>query len=472
MTQFLIYLLTAAYIATIAGIILVIVAGNRNPLKTIPWVILLIFAPVVGLVLYIFFGQDLRRRRFISRRTYKRIMFYSLPSHVRRGEQPVPAPYRPLATLLANTAHAVPFYGSRLTHYGTGSSMMEALLERIDRARHHIHVLYYIFDDDATGRRLQQALIRKAREGVEVRVLYDDVGCNGVKSSFFEQMREAGAEVRAFLEVKFSMLTDKVNYRNHRKIVVIDGRTGFFGGMNIADRYVSGTAWGRWRDCFFEVEGKGVYGLQSAFLVDWSTVSGTPADASRFFPEAEDHTDSLIQFATGGPFGQWRSLLLAANAAIAGARRSIRIQTPYFLPTEGLNAALQTAALSGIEVHLMLPEQSDSRLIDRAVHSFIDDMVRSGVRVWFYTAGFLHAKMLLIDDELSIVGSANMDFRSFEHNFEINAFVYDRAFNARMQEVFAEDLRSCRPVVPSVWLHRPRLQRLGESVMRLFSPLL
>ena len=473
MPQLVTYALFAIYVATIIGIILVIIAGNRNPLKAIPWVLLLIFAPGVSLVFYFFFGQDLRRKRFISRRTYKRIMVYSLPTHVRRSGAPIPEAYQPIATMLGNVAHATPFHGSRISFYGNGAAKMEALLEEIGKARDHIHILYYIFCDDETGRRLQEALIRKAQEGVKVRVLYDDVGCNRVKKRFFQQMRDAGIEVYPFLAVRFAMFTDKVNYRNHRKIVVIDGKVGFIGGMNIADRYVKGPAWGGlWRDNHFKIEGKGVYGLQSAFLLDWSTVDTTRIDTNGLFPELEDFTESTLQVVTSGPFGQWRTFMQAEMVAIANAKRSIRIQTPYFLPTEGLNTLLQTAALGGVKVELMLPKRSDSRFVEKAMHSFIDDMVRSGVRVYFYTGGSLHAKLLIVDDELTIVGSANMDFRSFEHNFESNMFVYDRDFNERMRTVFQDDLDFCERIIPHRWLRRPRLQRLGESFLRLFSPLM
>ena len=330
---------------------------------------------MVGLVFYFFFGQDLRRKRFISRRTYKRIMLYSLPTHVRRSETPIPEPYQPIATMLGNVAHATPFYGSRLTFYGNGAEKMKALLEAIEEARDHIHILYYIICDDETGRTLQQALIRKAQQGVKVRLMYDDVGCSGVKKAFFQQMRDAGIEVYPFLEVRFAMFTDKVNYRNHRKIAVIDGKVGFIGGMNIADRYVKGPAWGGlWRDNHFKIEGKG--GLRtpvslSARLVD------RRIDASRYdgaLPRTGDYTESTLQVVTSGPFGQWRSFMQAEMVAIANAKRSICIQTPYFLPTEGLNTLLQTAALGGIQVQLMLPKRSDSRLVEKAMHSFIDDM--------------------------------------------------------------------------------------------------
>ena len=471
MQQILTYTFLVLYSVTILGIVLVIITDNRNPLKTLPWIIVLVLAPVVGLVFYFFFGQNLSKQRIISRRMRKRITLQLEEAEHAAGPE-IPKAYRPLARLLRTTSHAVPLYGSRITPYTDGSSKMEALLGEIARARHHIHLQYYIFCDDETGRRLRDALVEKARQGVHVRILYDDVGCSGVSKSFFEGMRREGIEVHAFLHVKFPRFTSKVNYRNHRKIVVIDGRVGFFGGMNIADRYVKGPGWGVWRDSHFKVEGKGVYGLQSAFLVDWSTVERVHLDTSKFFPEADNYTSSTMQFATSGPLGPWRTLLQGIMTAIAGARRSICIQTPYFLPTEGLNSLLQTAALGGIDVQLMLPERSDSRIIDKAVHSFIDDMLRAGVKVYFYTKGFLHAKMLIVDDLLTVVGSANMDFRSFEHNFEINAFVYGQDFNTAMRRVFDEDLRSCRRLIPSEWLRRPLPQRLSESFMRLFSPLL
>ena len=472
MQQFLTTFFVVVYALTILGVILVIITGNRNPLKTIPWVIVLILAPVVGLVFYFFFGQDLRKQKIISRRTYKRLMMHPMHDTLRRERGRVPAPYVPLSNLLININHAEVLPGSRLTPYTDGRSKIEALLREIDAAKHHIHLQYYIFRDDRTGCRVQEALIRKAREGVRVRVLYDDVGNSGVKEEFYERMRREGIEIHAFLHVKFPMFTSKVNYRNHRKVAVIDGRVGFIGGMNIANRYVDGPGWGVWRDTHFKVEGKGVYGLQSAFLIDWAATNKTLLSDPSFYPPAEEYNASALQVATSGPFGPWRTLLQAFTFAIANAKRRIFIQTPYFLPSEGLNTALQTAALGGIDVRLMLPERSDSKAVDRAVHSFIDDMVRAGVKVFFYTAGFLHAKLLVIDGTLTAIGSANMDFRSFEHNFEINAFAYDEDFAQRMERIFEDDLKDCKPLVPQQWFRRPRRLRLAESFMRMFSPLL
>lgn len=459
------------YTLTIAGVLLVIITDNRNPLKTLPWILLLILAPGVGLVVYFFFGQNLSKQRIISRRMRKRITT-QLEEVDSVGAPALAEHHLPLSRLLRQTALAVPLYGSRITPYVDGASKMEALLEAIAAARHHIHVQYYIFCDDRTGRRLRDALVAKAREGVEVRVLYDDVGCVRVGKSFFEGMRAAGIEVCSFLHVRFPLFTSKVNYRNHRKIVVIDGVVGFLGGMNIADRYVYGCAQGVWRDTHFRVEGSGVAGLQASFLSDWSATTKRCVAGAAYYPAADRFADDIMQVVASGPFGKWRTLLQADSFAVSRAVRRVWIQTPYCLPSDALNMALQEAALAGVDVRLMLPGRSDSRVVDLAGRSYLDDLMKAGVRIAFYTPGFLHSKLLIVDDDLAVIGSANMDFRSFEHNFEISAFVYDRDFNARLSAIYEDDLCRCRMLTPGEWFNRPRSQRWAESFMRVFSPLL
>lgn len=460
------------YCITIIGLIAVIITENRNPLKTIPWVIVLLLAPGVGLFFYFFFGQDNRKQRIISRHAYKRIKKHPQEHTFPPDRCSVPETYKPLSTLLSNSNQAPLLYGTQISIYTNGTDKFKALLEAIQGAKHHIHIQYYIFCDDEIGRKVREALIQKAKEGVKVRVLYDDVGCWNVKDRFFKEMKKAGIEVYAFLQVVFPIFTSKVNYRNHRKIVVIDGKIGFMGGMNIADRYNKGTNWGTWRDSHFKFVGKGVLGLQSAFLVDWYVASKQLIDDASYYPQSQIADDNIMQIITSGPVGPWRTLLQATIFAIANAKKSIYIQTPYFLPTEGLNQALQTAALGGIDVRLMLPKRSDTRTVNMATHSFIDDMVKAGAKVYFYKPGFLHAKLLVIDDNLTDIGSANMDFRSFEHNFEINAFIYQSKFAQEMKKVFLNDMQNCEQLIPSLWLKRPLKQRIAESFMRLFSPLL
>ena len=470
--QLLSLLFLLLYSLAIVGVMLVIITDNRNPLKSLPWIVVLLLAPVVGLVCYFIFGQNLSKRRIISRRTRRRI-HTRLESAASADCPRIPEQWQPLSELLVRTSQAVPLYGSRVAAYTAGGDKMEALCEAIAGAREHIHLQYYIFDDDRTGTALRDLLMHKAQEGVEVRILYDDVGCARVKKSFFEEMRRHGIDVRPFLHVKFPRFASKVNYLNHRKLAVIDGRIGFLGGMNIADRYVDGPGWGCWRDNHFRVEGGCVAALQASFLSDWSATTKQAVTDARYYPPLEHFPDgAALQLVAGGPFGKWRALLQGESYAVANARRRIWIQTPYYIPSEVLDTTLQEAALAGRDVRLMLPERSDAPMVHLASHSFLDDMLRAGVKIFSYRPGFLHAKLLIVDDDLTVIGSANMDFRSFEHNFEANAFVYDRAFTARMAAIFEADQRVCSPITPAEWFRRPWRRRLAESCMRLFAPLM
>ena len=264
--------------------------------------------------------------------------------------------------MLANTNQSSLLYGTQITIYTNGTDKFKDLLEEIQKATHHIHIQYYIFCDDEIGKQVQQLLIKKVKEGVKVRVLYDDVGCWHVPNRFFEEMREAGIEVRSFLKVRFPLFTSKVNYRNHRKIVVIDGHIGFVGGMNLAERYMRGFSWGIWRDTHLLLEGKAVHGLQTAFLLDWYFVDRTLITSTRYFPKIENYGTSLAQIVTSEPVGPWKDIMQGLAISISSAKKYFYIQTPYFLPTEAVLVAMQTAALSGVDVRLMLPMRADNRL--------------------------------------------------------------------------------------------------------------
>ena len=331
---------------------------------------------------------------------------------------------------------------------------------------------YYIFEDDKLGNRVKEVLLRCARRGIQIRILYDDVGCWSVKKRFFKEMQDAGIAVRPFLEITFPQLASRINYRNHRKITVIDGKIGYIGGMNIADRYVEGTKWGTWRDTHLRIEGPAVRGLQLLFAVDWSYECKEVLSDSRFFPPVADKGKSGIQIAPGGPIGEWSNIAMLFLKAITNAKKNVYIQTPYFLPTESLVKALQTAALAKVDVRLMIPERSDSTVLRFASFSYITEMLRAGVKVYFYQPGILHSKTIIIDDELCSVGSTNFDFRSFEHNFEANAFIYDREVNSEMKRIFLEDQQQCRRIIQHYWRHRPLYQKGIESIMRLLSPVL
>ncbi|MDR0938309.1 MAG: cardiolipin synthase [Mediterranea sp.] len=460
------------YFGLVLGTIVVIILDNRNPVKTIAWILVLLFLPVVGLVFYFFFGRDRRRERVIERKSYNRLLKKPMTEYLAQESSDTPHEYMRLIKLFQQTNQSFPFDGNRVEVYTDGYSMLRALMRELRRAKRHIHLEYYIFEDDAVGRMVRDTLIEKALQGVEVRVIYDDVGCWNVPNRFFEEMLGAGIEVRSFLKVRFPLFTSRVNYRNHRKIVVIDGVVGFVGGMNLAERYVKGVGWGVWRDTHILLEGKAVHALQTAFLLDWYFVDRTLITASRYFPNTGAKGEALAQIVTSEPVGPWRDIMQGLTMAISGAQKYFYIQTPYFLPTEQVLAAMQTAALAGVDVRLMMPERSDSRLIHAASRSYLADVMQAGVKVYFYKKGFLHSKLMVSDDQLATVGSTNLDFRSLEHNLEVNAFVYGTPTAVEMKEIFLRDQHDCTQVFLKKWMKRSWRQKVVESAVRLLAPLL
>ena len=462
-------IVSSMFLLAVVATIIVVVLENRNPVKTLAWVLVLSFLPVVGLVLYFFFGRDVRKEKLISRRGYFRLNKYPLAEYYERksGED-----RHQLMRFFRKVNGSLPFDGNAVDIYTTGYRMLSDLLKAIDGARHHIHLQFYIFEDDAVGRLVRDALIRKVKEGVEVRLLYDDVGSWKVKQEFFEQMRVGGVETRGFLKVRFPMFTSKVNYRNHRKVVVIDGCIGFVGGMNIAMRYLKGVSWGEWRDTHIRIEGCAVYGLQVSFLTDWYAADHSLITSSQYYPEIPVCGESSVQIVTSNPIGGGASIMQGLLVAITNSRKYFYIQTPYLLPTEPILLALKTAALGGVDVRIMIPERADSRITHLATLSYLDELMACGVRIYRYKKGFLHSKLMVSDDTVSTVGSTNMDFRSFEHNFEVNAFMYDYGTAIRMKEIFLADQKDAELLQLKEWRLRPWYQKVKESVIRLFAPLL
>ena len=461
------------FLLAVVATIVVVVMDNRNPFKTLAWVLVLVFLPVVGLILYFFFGQDTRRERLISKKGFKRLTKYPmLEFQMQESFKASEEKQHQLIRFFQRVNLALPFEGNSIKVFQDGSSMLQALLGAIKSAQHHIHIEFYIFEDDAVGRLVKDALIDKACEGVEVRVLYDDVGCWKVPHLFYDEMREAGIEARGFLKVRFPRFTSKVNYRNHRKLVIVDGRIGFIGGMNLAERYVKGVTWGIWKDVMMQVEGKAVYGFQTAFLTDWYATDHSLITSSSYFPPMEDKGTSLMQVVTSDPVGEWRDIMQGLLIAITSAQKYVYIQSPYLLPTESILLALKTAAAAGVDVRIMIPEKSDSRMVHWGTMSYLQELMEAGIKIYMYQKGFLHSKLIVSDDCLSSVGSTNMDFRSFEHNFEVNAFMYDRPSACMLKGIFLSDQKDAKLLHLKTWRMRPWSRKVKESVIRLFAPLL
>ncbi len=460
------------YLITVLGVIVVIISENRNPIKTITWIMVLIFLPVVGFVIYIVFGQDYTKRRFMSKRMYSKIKTRPLAEIDSSELVHYPSKYIDLIKLLRNSNQAHLLYGSSVEYFITGRDKFQALFRDIDKATDHIHIEYYVWDDDVIGNQLKDLLIRKSAEGVKIRVIVDAVGSWRVKNSFYEQLRSAGIEVEEFMKVRFPMFTSHVNYRNHRKVVVIDGQVGYIGGMNVADRYINGPSWGNWRDTHIRIEGKGVQGLQSIFLIDWYLVSKSLITARKYFPSLESYGDNLMQIVSSGPYSPAREIMQGFMQAIFGAQSYIYIQTPYFIPPESLSDALIAASVRGVDVRLMVPRRSDTLLVQLASRSYFKKLLRAGISIYFYEPGFLHSKLMVIDDSLTLMGSANFDIRSFEQNLEVMAFIYNEATAIRGKEIFVEDQNNSTAIVLREWIKRPVWMRFKESFIRLFTPLL
>jgi cardiolipin synthase len=459
----------------VIGVMIRVLLDNRQPAKTMAWILVLWFVPLLGLVLYIFFGQNTRKEKLISQGSLDQLTKRAMTEFVEQRELRLPKSHQPLMQLFKNQNMALPFKNNEVEIFTDGYEFFPALLREIGKAKHHIHIDTYIFSDDELGNLIADALIDKAREGVDVRVIYDDVGCWNVRRSFFERMRDGGVDVHAFMPVKFPAFTSKVNYRNHRKLMIVDGKVGFIGGMNIATRYVKGTKKQEWRDTHLMVRGGAVYGIQRAFLVDWYFVDRTLITNREYYPDQDPRisNDCLAQVVTSSPISPWPDIMQGYVRVIIEARRYVYMESPYFLPSEPVLFAMRTAALTGVDVRLMIPMKGDSRIVQWASISYVMETIEAGVKVYLYKDGFNHSKLLVSDDCISTCGSTNIDARSFEHNFESNIFFYDKGMALRLKKVFLEDQKHCVPVDETQKAkQRSFLKRLRGSILRIVSPLM
>lgn len=471
-TEVLLYIIVIAYAVFIMSTAVVIVLENRQPAKTIAWLIVIWLLPIIGLIFFYFFGQNVRREHHFRRRAYDCITQRMLEVCYEPSVREFPKRFAPLIEGLERN-HLSVITGNNATELlPSGRQFLQALLRAIYAAKNHIHIETYIIEADAVGQLVADALADKAREGVEVRLLYDDVGCWRVPETFFHRLEKAGVRCAAFEPVRFPSLTRKVNYRNHRKVCIIDGHTGFIGGMNLALRYAP-LRHADWLDMQLQLKGESVCALQRIFLSDWYFVTEELKTEQSYFPSStETFGRQLTQIVFSTPFAQYSEIAYSLSWLIQNARNYIYIQSPYFVPTESFLQALQTAALVGVDVRIMLPARPDALFLRWVNESFFQDVLASGIRIFLYKGGFLHAKVLVADDEFSSVGSANMDFRSFENNFEANAYVYNQQTATDLRQLFLTAQEDCEEVSYDHWMQRPLWKRLLESHARILSPLM
>ncbi|MDY3090229.1 MAG: cardiolipin synthase [Porphyromonas sp.] len=466
------------YFLTVVGVIITVILENRNPLKTSAWVLIIGLVPIVGLIAYILFGQEQRKLYRINKRYYQRLqksprMQAVLPQQVHNST--IPRHYQNLIQLVEHNSDSPLMSYDSCDIYTQGREFYDQLLSDIQRATTHIHIESYLFEPDNIFERLSQALISKRAQGVDIRIIYDYLGSYNIEERQWQKLKAYGIQIYPFLPVRIPLLSSTVNYRNHRKICIIDGEIGYIGGMNFASRYQDGNELGCWRDTHFRLTGEAVSALQSDFLMDWYTVSKRVVHVERFFhpnPTGYKESNALIQFIFGGPLEEYPNIEQALTSIIYQAKKHIRIQTPYLLPTESLYNALISASLSGVKVEIMIPNKGDSLVTSLAMDSYLSTLLQAGVFIHRYQGGFLHSKILIADNELACLGSANLDFRSLEHNFEVMGIAYDPRLAQQLSKIYDEDCKSCHTLDDDSWARRPLSRRFGESVMRLFAPLL
>lgn len=470
-------ILSFAYLLlVISTVVLILTDNNTTSGHTTTWLLVLMVLPVIGLILYYIFGYNARRngaseKKYAAfKKEFSLLVSDSLKERLYKaiGLDLLRPNYVRLARLLNKSNDSEVIRGSEVEIITSGTRKLNALLNDIRNARHHIHFEYFYFRRDENCRAIRELLMQKAREGVKVRFLYENIANIDISTRYYNKMRKAGVEVLPFTKSSLPWIRRHLNYRDHRKIVVIDGNIGYTGGMNIGNDYFV-----KWRDTHLRITGNGIYGLQYSFLYAWYGSGGALPDAlDGYFNTLPAATGSLLQVVPDTPDSRWPFLLMGNAWAIENAQRYIYIQTPYYLPPDTLLQSLKQAALSGVDVRIMLSHKSDIFFMDPASQAYYEESLRSGIRIYEYQNVFIHAKSMVSDDYLSIVGSANMDFRSLDLSFEINTHIYDEKLALENKAIFLEDMKNCKEIMLDEWLKRPWYKKLLQAIMKLFAPLL
>ncbi|MEM5564436.1 cardiolipin synthase [Psychroserpens sp. AS72] len=472
-------LIIVNYLLAISAIITVLLK-NINPTKTVSYIIILALFPFFGLVIYYLFGQQYRKTKIFNRK-------HIINSHViQSAGKSLSAEKQDLRVLneklddkiklvkLLKASERSPLtIRNEVDILFNGEKKFERLLKDLQNAKNHIHIEYYIIKDDTIGTKLLDIICNKAKEGIEVKMSYDDVGSK-LSSKMKRQLNDSGVLHYPFMPVVFSSLTGKSNYRNHRKIVVIDGEIGYIGGINISDNYVNTEDSSvYWRDTHLRIYGEAVKVLQFHFLTTWDFVTEDSIEIKQsYFPVTDCKKDVAIQIAASGPDTDWANIMEAILTAINNAESYIYITTPYFIPNDQVVTALQIAAKIGVDVKLIIPKRSDSWVAESATNSYIEPLLEAGVEVYRYCKGFVHAKTMVVDDIFATIGTCNLDNRSFNINFEINALMYDSEESKILKTQFIKDIEDCEVIDFERWKTRPRFNKLKESFSRLWAPLL
>lgn len=461
-----------------------ILMNSETPSKALGYLLLVISFPVGGVLIYMSVGLNYRKKEL-----YRKKLKIDEKEYPKLEEEAIALS---LETLSKNKDKIDNFYqlasfskdksltssNNNVTVMVNGEAKFPDVFESLRSAKHHIHIEYYIYENDTIGNELAQILIEKAKEGVEVRFIYDDFGSSGIRKNIAHQLREAGVEAYPFYKIKLIMLANRMNYRNHRKIIVVDGTIGYIGGINVSDKYINNDKDDKlyWRDTHLKIVGNSVFNLQTIFLADWNFCANQKIRySSNYFPEkseAEHYGNHLVQIVSSGPDSKYPKIKYTLIQAILSAEKEICITTPYFIPDKSFLEAINIAALSGIEVKLLVPTRSDSFIVNTTSQSNFQELLDVGVKIYSYDKGFVHAKTMVCDQKVAIIGTANFDNRSFDLNFEINAIVYDEQIATEISNLFEKDISFSTQILAEEWSKRPLFRKLMEKVLHLFSSLM
>ncbi len=462
--------------------ILLVFFERRNPTSTWLWLMALTFLPGIGFILYLFIGQDLSKKRMFKVKEKEDYCFKDIvlmqeeliDKNKYKYKDPNYRGYEGLIRMHLISAEAFFSQDNTIDLYFDGNDKFEALIESLKAAKHYIHLEYYIFKSDALGKRVIDILCEKAKQGVEVKVLIDGMGGRKFREEYKDQLKMSGAEIAVFFPPFVPFLSLRINYRNHRKIGIVDGQEGYIGGFNIGDEYIGlSKKFGYWRDTHIKIRGSSIASLQWRFSLDWKFATGNEITICQsYLVEDECQGNAGIQIVSSGPDSKWPSIKDGYLKMISNAKEKVYIQTPYFIPDDSIFEALKLAALSDLDVRVMVPCKPDHPFVYWASMSYIGELLNAGVKFYSYEKGFLHSKVVLMDDFVSSVGTANLDIRSFKLNFEVNAFIYDENINLKLTDKFLDDLKDCNEITLTAYNNRGRVVKIKESVSRLLSPIL
>jgi cardiolipin synthase len=477
MWQYILLTIEILNIIAVAYILLDVFLENRPVSHLLSWVFVFLVIPLLGIVIFILVGRNIRKRKIYRKKEKADSRFMQkgreAASLADEAELQGNNHIKKLNQLLISNNKSFLSDQNSTEILNNGEETFNSIFECLEKASHHIHLEYYIINEGKIASQLADILIRKVSEGVKVRLIYDDFGSWGLRNKFLKKLSESGVELHAFMPVRLHHFATRINYRNHRKIIVIDGHTGFIGGLNIDDKYISGDPdLGFWRDIHFKVSGPAVGGLQHIFLNDWHFTSGERICGKEYFPDGIQGGSSLLHVVSSGPDSDWESIMQVYFYLITNAQKSICITSPYFFPNESILTAFTTASLSGTSIRLILPYRSDSRMATWGSRSYFQQLLEANIEIYLYNKGFTHSKLLIIDDEIASAGTANMDIRSFSQNFEANIIIYDKSIVRKLKDDFENDIKDCVKVDYETFAERPVKQKIAESAARLFSPLM